>query len=337
MTVSPEQQRVLYRHLLLTRLLEERMVSLYRQGKTTGGLYRCLGQEATAVGSAFALEDGDLLIPVIRDLGATLVRGARPVDLLRQVMTKADAPAKGRDGFLHFCLPEKGLYSGIAMLGTAVPVLAGMVLADRFLGRRSVGMTYLGEGGTSTGAFHEGINFAGVQRLPLVVVLEYNRYSYSTPSEMQCAAATLADKAAGYGVASAIVDGNDVLAVVGAARAAVAHAREGKGPFLLECKTYRRKGHAEHDGQAYVDREELAEWSRRDPIARFERELEAGGVLDSAGREAVRAGVESDLDAAVAEAEASPAPTPDPEFRGVRADDEAVVRRRRETFVGGLA
>ena len=337
MTVSPEQQRILYRHLLLTRLLEERMVSLYRQGKTTGGLYRCLGQEATAVGTAFALEDGDLLIPVIRDLGATLVRGARPVDLLRQVMTKADAPAKGRDGFLHFCLPEKGLYSGIAMLGTAVPVLAGMVLADRALGKHTVGMTYLGEGGTSTGAFHEGINFAAVQKLPLVVVLEFNRFSYSTPSEAQCAAATLADKAAGYGVASAIVDGNDVLAVVEAARRAVAHAREGNGPFLLECKTYRRKGHAEHDGQAYVDREELAEWSRRDPIALFERQLEESGVLDAGGRAAVQAEIDAELDAAVAEAEASPAPVPDPEFRGVRADEEAAVRRRRETFVGGLA
>jgi len=337
MTVSPEQQRILYRHLLLTRLLEERMVSLYRQGKTTGGLYRCLGQEATAVGTAFALEDGDLLIPVIRDLGATLVRGARPVDLLRQVMTKADAPAKGRDGFLHFCLPEKGLYSGIAMLGTAVPVLAGMVLADRALGKRTVGMTYLGEGGTSTGAFHEGTNFAAVQKLPLVVVLEFNRFSYSTPSEAQCAAATLADKAAGYGVASAIVDGNDVLAVVEAARRAVAHARKGNGPFLLECKTYRRKGHAEHDGQAYVDRDELAEWSRRDPIALFERQLEESGVLDAGGRAAVQAEIDAELDAAVAEAEASPAPFPDPEFRGVRADEEAAVRRRRETFVGGLA
>ncbi len=337
MTVSPEQQRILYRHLLLTRLLEERMVSLYRQGKTTGGLYRCLGQEATAVGTAFALEDGDLLIPVIRDLGATLVRGARPVDLLRQVMTKADAPAKGRDGFLHFCLPEKGLYSGIAMLGTAVPVLAGMVLADRALGKRTVGMTYLGEGGTSTGAFHEGTNFAAVQKLPLVVVLEFNRFSYSTPSEAQCAAATLADKAAGYGVASAIVDGNDVLAVVEAARRAVAHAREGNGPFLLECKTYRRKGHAEHDGQAYVDRDELAEWSRRDPIALFERQLEESGVLDAGGRATVQAEIDAELDAAVAEAEASPAPVPDPEFRGVRADEEAAVRRRRETFVGGLA
>lgn len=313
------------------------MVSLYRQGKTTGGLYRCLGQEATAVGTAFALEEGDLLIPVIRDLGATLVRGARPVDLLRQVMTKADAPARGRDGFLHFCLPGRGLYSGIAMLGTAVPVLAGMLLADRFLGRRTVGMTYLGEGGTSTGAFHEGINFAAVQELPLVVVLEFNRYSYSTPSEMQCGAATLADKAAGYGVAAAIVDGNDVLAVVEAARRAVAHARAGRGPFLLECKTYRRKGHAEHDGQAYVDADELDEWSRRDPIALFERVLDEGGVMDAAARATARAEIDSELDAAVAEAEASPAPGPDREFRGVRADEEDVVRRRAGTYVGGLA
>ncbi|HMM35086.1 MAG TPA: thiamine pyrophosphate-dependent dehydrogenase E1 component subunit alpha [Thermoanaerobaculia bacterium] len=337
MTFSLEQQRSLYRHLLLTRRLEERMVTLYRQGKMTGGLYRCLGQEATAVGTAFALEEGDLLIPVIRDLGSVLVRGARPADVLRQLLAKGDGPSRGRDGFLHFCLPEKGLYSGIAMLGTAVPVLAGMVLADRFLGKRTVGMTYLGEGGTSTGAFHEGINFAGVQRLPVVVVLEYNRYSYSTPSEMQCAAATLADKAAGYGIASAIVDGNDVLAVVEAARRAVAHAREGKGPFLLECKTYRRKGHAEHDGQAYVDAGELAEWARRDPIALFEKRLDASGVLDAAARAAVRAEVDAELDAAVAEAESSPAPVPDPEFRGVRADEEDAVRRRRETFVGGLA
>ncbi len=337
MTTSPEQQKALYRHLQLTRLLEERMVSLYRQGKMTGGLFRCLGQEATAVGTAFALEEGDLLIPVIRDLGATLVRGAQPVEILRQVMTKADAPARGRDAFLHFCLPEKGLYSGIAMLGTAVSVLAGMVLADRFLGKKTVGMTYLGEGGTSTGAFHEGINFASVQKLPVVVVLEFNRYSYSTPSEMQCGAATLADKAAGYGVASAIVDGNDVLAVVESARRAVAWAREGNGPFLLECKTYRRKGHAEHDAQAYVDPEELAEWTRRDPIARFERHLDARGALDAAAREAVRADIDAELDAAVAEAEASPAPVPDPEFRGVRADEEAIVRRRAETFVGGLA
>ncbi len=313
------------------------MVSLYRQGKMTGGLYRCLGQEATAVGTAFALEEEDLLIPVIRDLGSVLVRGARPADVLRQLLAKADGPSRGRDAFLHFCLPEKGLYSGIAMLGTAVPVLAGMVLADRFLGRRTVGMTYLGEGGTSTGAFHEGINLAGVQKLPLVVVLEHNGYSYSTPSGMQCAAATLADKAAGYGVASAIVDGNDLLAVVEAARAAVAHARAGRGPFLLECKTYRRKGHAEHDGQAYVDAEELAEWSRRDPIALFERQLDASGVMDAAARVAVRAEVDAELDAAVTEAEASPTPVPDPEFRGVRADEEEVVRRRRETFVGGLA
>ena len=154
---------------------------------------------------------------------------------------------------------------------------------------------------------------------------------------MRGAAATLSDKAAGYGVASAIVDGNDVLAVVGAARAAVAHARAGRGPFLLECKTYRRKGHAEHDGQHYVDAEELTEWSRRDPIALFERALDASGVLDAAARAAVRAEVDAELDAAVAEAEASPTPAPDPEFRGVRADEEDVVRRRRETFVGGLA
>ncbi len=336
MAATPEQQKALYRFLVLTRLLEERMVNLYRQGKIVGGLYRCLGQEATAVGTAFALEEGDLLAPLIRDVGATLVRGVTPFQVLCQHMARSGAPSGGKDGTLHFSIPGKGLYAPISMLGTLVPVMAGMVLADRALGKRTVAMTYLGEGGTSTGAFHEGINFAAVQKLPLVVVLEFNRWAYSTPFEKQCGALTLADKAPGYGVASAIVDGNDVLAVHEAARRAVEHARAGKGPFLLECKTYRLKGHAEHDAQHYVDAAELDEWHRRDPIARFEAALDASGAVSAEERAAVRAAVEAELDEAVAAAEASPFPAPDRDFRGVWADEEEIVARRRATFVGGL-
>ena len=336
MAATPEQQKALYRFLVLTRLLEERMVNLYRQGKIVGGLYRCLGQEATAVGTAFALEEGDLLAPLIRDVGATLVRGVTPFQVLCQHMARSGAPSGGKDGTLHFSIPGKGLYAPISMLGTLVPVMAGMVLADRALGKPTVAMTYLGEGGTSTGAFHEGINFAAVQKLPLVVVLEFNRWAYSTPFEKQCGALTLADKAPGYGVASAIVDGNDVLAVHEAARRAVEHARSGKGPFLLECKTYRLKGHAEHDAQHYVDAAELDEWHRRDPIARFEEALDASSAVSAEERAAVRAAVEAELDAAVAAAEASPFPAPDRDFRGVWADEEEIVARRRTTFVGGL-
>src|SRR5215470_2526205 len=170
-TLPPERQRELYRYMLLNRLLEERLVNLYRQGKVVGGLYRSLGQEATSVGAAAALEDGDLLVPLIRNLGATLVRGMRPRELFAQHMGRATAPSRGRDGILHFSVPEKGIYAPSGMLGTALPVLAGMCLADRMSGRRTVGLTFIGDGGTSVGAFHEGLNFAAVQRLPVVVVV----------------------------------------------------------------------------------------------------------------------------------------------------------------------
>jgi pyruvate dehydrogenase E1 component alpha subunit/2-oxoisovalerate dehydrogenase E1 component alpha subunit len=336
--LSRAQLHELYYYMRLTRSLEERLVNLYRQTKVIGGLFRSLGQEADSVGSAYALDRtrGDFLSPLIRNLGSMLVQGAKPLEILRQYMAKAESPTRGRELNIHYGDLERGFIGQISHLGDMVPVMAGVALSFKMRKQPRVGLVYVGDGAMSTGAFHEGINFAAVQKLPVVVVLEYNRYSYSTPSEMQCGAATLADKAAGYGVASAIVDGNDVLAVVEAARRAVAWAREGNGPFLLECKTYRRKGHAEHDGQAYVDVEELAEWTRRDPIGRFERQLDEGGVMDAAAREAARAEIDTELDTAVAEAEASPAPVPDPEFRGVRADEEAVVRRRGETFVGGL-
>ena len=258
-SLPPERLTSLYRTMLLNRLLEERLVNLYRQGKVVGGLYRSLGQEATSVATAFALDDGDILAPLIRNLGSVLARGIPARDILTQYMARATAPSGGKDANLHFSVPAKGVYSPIAMLGTLVPVVAGMLLAERMQGRRTVGMTYLGDGGTSVGAFHEGINFAAVQKLPLVLVVESNGWAYSTPSDKQCAAATLADKAAGYGIPGVVVDGNDALMVYEIARAAVGRARAGGGPTLLECKTYRMKGHAEHDAQAYVDPKALAE------------------------------------------------------------------------------
>ncbi|MCK6684327.1 MAG: thiamine pyrophosphate-dependent dehydrogenase E1 component subunit alpha [Thermoanaerobaculia bacterium] len=333
--VSPEIQKNLYRFMLLTRLLEERLVNLYRQGKIVGGFYRSLGQEATAVGTAMALAEGDIFFPVIRDLGATLVRGVAPRQILCQQMAREGSPSRGRDGVLHFSIPEKGIYAPIAMLGTAVPVMSGMLLADRYLGKKTVGLTYLGDGASSVGAFHEGINFAGVNRLPLVVVFEFNRWAYSTPYEKQCGAMTLADKAPGYGLSAKIVDGNDVLAVYEAARTAIDHARSGNGPFLLECKTYRLKGHAEHDAQSYIDRAEIEEWKKRDPIARFEKRLGDDGVLFAAGRDEIRHEISRHLDEDVDWAEAQPSPLPDYEFRGVYADEDLLVERQQEIFVGG--
>jgi len=318
-SLPPERLRDLYRTMLRNRLLEERLVNLYRQGKVVGGLYRSLGQEATSVATAFALEPGDLLAPLIRNLGSVLARGIRARDVLTQYLARATSPSRGRDANLHFSVPEKGVYSPIAMLGTLVPVVSGMLLAERMKGNRVVGMTYLGDGGTSVGAFHEGINFAAVQKLPLVLVVEFNGWAYSTPFEKQCAARTLADKAVGYGIRGEVVDGNDAIAVYEVAKAAVDRARAGAGPTLLECKTYRMKGHAEHDAQAYVDPKELAEWRAQDPLARLARVLSETGVMPAADFRTAHEEIERDLDADVAWAEASPFPDPADAITGVFA------------------
>ncbi len=335
-TLSETQLKELYGFMLLNRLVEERLVNLYRQGKVVGGLYRSLGQEGTAVGTAFALEPGDILAPLIRNLGSTLVRGVSARDVLTQYMARATSPSRGKDANLHFSVPEKGIYAPISMLGTLIPVVTGMLLADRIKGTSTVGMTYIGDGGTSVGAFHEGLNFAAVQKLPLVLVVEFNGWAYSTPYGKQCAAATLADKAIGYGIPGEIVDGNDVVAVYEVTRKAVQRARAGLGPTLVECKTYRMKGHAEHDAQAYVDKAELEEWRQRDPIARFERDLEAAGVLGVSERLGIHASLQQMLDADVAFAETSPQPDPQLAFHGVYADDSIVARGRAGVFTGAL-
>lgn len=305
-----EKRIDLYRLLRLNRSLEERLVLLYRQGRMVGGLYRSLGQEATSVGSAFALEPGDVLGPLIRNLGSVLVMGYSPREVLTQHLGRAASPSGGREGNLHFGRPERGVISSISMLGALVPVMAGIALAARMQRRRTVAMTYIGDGGTSTGAFHEGLNFAAVQKLPLVVIAENNGWAYSTPFRKQTAARSLADRAAAYGMPGATVDGNDILAVYDAALIAVERARSGGGPTLLEARTYRMKGHAEHDGQAYVSREELEEWGRRDPIELYAAKLLASGEVDAADLAAIDRRIAEDLDRDVEFAEKCPPPAP---------------------------
>src|SRR5260370_12565339 len=267
--LTPERKIDIYRLLRLNRSVEERLVHVYRQGKIVGGLYRSLGQEATSVGSAFALERGDILGPLIRSRGHVPAMGIAPRGIFTQFLARGNSPTGGKEGILPFGRPEEGLVSPISMLGTLIPVMAGIALAGWMQGKNIVAMTFIGDGGTSTGPFHEGLNFAAVQRLPLVVVAENNGWAYSTPFRKQTAARSLADRAVGYGIPAETIDGNDVEAVYAASRRAVARARAGGGPTLLEAKTYRMKGHAEHDGQGYVPKEELEDWSRRDPIDRI--------------------------------------------------------------------
>jgi len=244
---------------------------------------------------------------------------------LTQHLARASSPTGGREGNLHFGRPERGVVSSISMLGALVPVMAGIALAARMQRLRTVAMTYIGDGATSTGAFHEGLNFAAVQKLPLVVIAENNGWAYSTPFRKQTAAKCLADRAAAYGIPGETVDGNDVVAVFEAARAAVDRARAGGGPTLVEAKTYRMKGHAEHDGQSYVPREELEEWRRRDPIERYAERLIAAGDATASALDAIDRAIAEELDRDVADAEASPSPAPQHALDGVYASGESAA------------
>jgi len=333
--LSRAESLKLYRFMRLNRMVEERLVNLYRQGKVVGGLYRSLGQEATSVGSAFALRPGDVLGPLIRNLGSVLVRGFKPRDLFMQYMGRADAPSGGKDGTLHFTSLERGVVGPIAMLGELIPVMAGIALAARLQGRNIVCMTYIGDGGTSTGPFHEGMNFASVQRLPLVVIGENNHWAYSTPLAQQMACGSLADRARAYGVPAVTVDGNDVEAVFQASKDAVERARAGGGVAFVESVTYRMKGHAEHDAQAYVDPEELDSWRTRDPIESYASRLAAAGTASAADLAGVDAAIGQELDEELRIAEASPFPRADSALEGVYApaarDEEPAVANTAES------
>lgn len=305
----------LYRWMALNRAVEERLVSFYRQNKVVGGVYRSLGQEAISVGTAAALEPQDVVAPLIRNAGVFLMRGYRPRDLFMQYMAKAGSPTGGRDCNTHFGDVGKGVIAPISMLGAMIPVCAGIAWAGREQGKNLVAMTYIGDGGTSTGDFHEGMNLAAVWKLPLVVVGEHNQYAYSTPTREQMAITDLADRAKAYGIPAETVDGNDVLVVLEAARRAVQHARSGQGPFFLECKTMRMRGHAEHDDARYVPPELFEEWRARDPLDRLRKRL----ASQSARLEIIDREVEREVEAEARLADESPMPDPSFAFGGVFA------------------
>lgn len=303
------QRIALYRHMRMTRTLEERLVALYRQTKVIGGLFRSLGQEADAVGSAFALERRDIMSPLIRNMGSMLVKGATPLEILRQYMAKGDSPTRGRELNIHFGDLNRGFVGQISHLGDMIPVMAGIALSFRMRGEDRVVLVYIGDGATSTGAFHEGVNFAAVQKVPLVVVVENNGYAYSTPTGRQTAANSFMDKALGYGIAGAQADGNDVLAVYDVTKGAVDRARAGDGPTLVELITYRRKGHAEHDNQSYVPHGEIEWWAaNNDPIDRFVAWLRENDGATSEELTAIDDAVSAEIDAATDEADRSPMP-----------------------------
>jgi TPP-dependent pyruvate/acetoin dehydrogenase alpha subunit len=310
----------LYYYLRLNRRVDEQLTLLYRQGKVVGGVYSGLGQEAVSVGSAYALEPQDVIGPVIRNGGAMLIRGYRPRDLFLQYLARQDGPTNGRDANTHFGDVARGVIAPISMLGETVPLMAGIALAAKRRKEKRVAVTYVGDGASSTGAFHEGVNFAAVQKLPLLIIAENNGWAYSTPTSKQMAVRNMADRAPGYGIPSAIVNGNDVLAVYAATRKAAEHARRGGGPVLIECKTMRMKGHAEHDDARYVPKQEFEKWRKKDPILRFEKYLAAKQQMTAQEKASIEARIDQEIREDVAFAEASPFPPPEGAARSVWAD-----------------
>jgi TPP-dependent pyruvate/acetoin dehydrogenase alpha subunit len=337
-SATREQALDLYYYLRLNRSLEELLARLFRQDKINGGLYGSRGQEAISVGAAYALGPDDWMAPMIRNIGALLVRGFRPRDVLTQHMGRVTSPTQGKDGTSHFGdLSNRHVIAPISMLGDLIPVMTGAAMAGRYLGQKIVAMTWIGDGGSSTGAFHEGLNLAAVQKAPLVLVIENNQWAYSTPVNRQAAIRDLAGRARAYGIEGQVIDGNDVLEVWSTARAAVERTREGGGPVLIEAKTMRMTGHAQHDAAEYVPREMFAYWKARDPLDRFEKYLSENRLWDEKTKTELDAGVERELAEDLAFAEASPFPPAELAEQGVYCDGchtiEAKWRRPKEEVI----
>src|SRR5437588_1290899 len=321
--LSQKQCIEIYRWMLLNRKMEQALENLYKQGKVVGGVYFGLGQEACSCASAYALTPDDWMAPMIRNQGSLLVRGFSARDVMMQYMAKAGSPTKGRDASSHFGdIQKRNVVAPISTLGDLIPVLAGVALGARLQGKNIAVMTYIGDGGQSPGVTYEGLNFAAVQNLGLVLFVENNLWGYSTPADMQFLIEDLAERAIAYGIPGVIVDGTDPCQVYDAAHEACERARRGEGPTLIEAKMMRMKGHAIHDAAEYVPKPLFEYWKKRDPIARFENFLvNVKKWLTPAEHEKLLAGVDAQLEADREFAVASPMPTPESAAGGTYCEE----------------
>ena len=301
----------LLRLIVLQRLFEERTVALYRQGRIPGSVYNGRGQEAVAAAAGLALGPDDVVAPLNRELACHFARGVTVAHAFRNFLGKATGPTFGRDGNMHFGVPERGVFPLVSMLGNLCPVVVGAALAFKRRGEARVALTFLGEGAFSVGDVHEGLGLAGVWQVPAVFVIQSNGWSYSTPAERQMVNTNIAERIeGGWSIPARRVDGTDALAVYAAVRAAVTRARAGEGPQAVEALSLRMHGHAAHDDARYVDRSLRDEYERtRDPVRRLQERLRLDGVPE-AKLEAVRRAAEEEVAAGLAEAEAAPAPDP---------------------------
>ncbi len=318
---STDLLEILY-YMRLQRAVEDRGIKLYYQGRISGAYFTGWGHEAIVVGATYALGADDLIAPMHRDLAAYIMRGIPVRRVFAQFLDREGGLTHGRDGNVHMGDPSLGVFPFISHMAASVPVAAGMALACRQRGEARVVMTFFGDGATSTGTWHEGVNFAAVFRLPVVLILENNQYAYSTPLDRQTAARSFVDKAPGYGIPGVAVDGNDALAVFAAAREAVSRARRGEGPTLIECRTMRIRGHSEGDKFSYVPKALLDEWAARDPIVLFERRLRSDGVLTPEADGAMQDRISREIEEGLDWAEASPEPAPESVTEGVYAEPD---------------
>src|SRR5258705_396713 len=299
----------------MTRALENRIErKLYRQGKIVGGVYVGRGQEAISVGAAMHIRRGegddrdDIVSPSHRDMAVFLMQGMPPERILAQYMGRKTGPTRGRDGNMHMGDLRNRLIAFVSHLGDSIPVAAGCALTFRMRGTDQVSFCFFGEGATSRGDWHEGINLAAVMKLPVVFICNNNQYAYSTHVSRQMRVEKVSDRAPGYGIPGESNDGNDVLVVHDAVARAVARARRGEGPTLLEFVTFRMTGHSAHDDAGYVPKSLFEEWERKDPIRRFEEDLQRRRLVDAGSVKEMERLIEEELDDAVAWAERQPYP-----------------------------
>lgn len=328
MAVSPIQPssvpvdvwKALLGTLFRCRKTEERLIRLYHQAKIYGGVYTGVGQEAMGAAAAHAGGPRDLYAPLIRDLSVHYGRGETPRNVFRQWLARADGPTRGRDGNVHFGNPAHGVYAMISHLGAMLPVVVGGVMARRFQGQDTVGFGFIGDGGTSTGDFHEAVNFAAVREAPVIFVIENNQYAYSTPTRDQYRCEHLVDKAIGYGLEGFRRDGNDAVDLLLFFRDLVGDLRARPRPVLVECDTLRMRGHGEHDDSSYVPKDLLAEYAARDPIKVAREKLAALGLLAPAEQDALERAVAAEVDEAYQRALQDAPPDPRTLEEGVYAD-----------------
>ncbi len=309
--LSPEQLLEMFYWLKLIRAFDERLSTLVKQAKVRSGVYTGIGQEAIIVGTCFGLRKEDFICPLHRDLGSFLMKGVEPRAMMSQMFAKTTGLSKGRDSALHSGVSELGIFGNTSMLGANLPVAAGLALTFKMEQVDNVVVAYFGEGASNTGDFHEALNFAGVQRLPIVFVCENNQYAYSVPVEKSMAIDDVADRAESYGFDGVAINGNDVLAVYQSTLGALARARAGEGPTLIECKTYRWHGHSEHDKAFYRTDEELAMWKSRDPIPTFTTYLKGLKILADEKEKEIVDRVAATIDDAVEFATNAPDPMPE--------------------------